>query len=61
MLQTAYQNGTLHYDRNDIVYINNARKHLIETFAEIQKPTIVSEKTKTIMQEVQDRFTNQAA
>ena len=51
-----YENGTLQYDRNDIKYIDDARKNLLETLSDIYKPTTLSTKTQEVVTEVKDWF-----
>ena len=56
LLNTVYENGTIYYNRNDITYVDEARKNLIENFADIFKPTTLSEKTQEVIVEVQNWF-----
>lgn len=56
LLTTVYENGTLKYDRNDIKYIDDARKNLLETLSDIYKPTTLSTKTQEVVTEVKDWF-----
>lgn len=59
LLQTVYDCGQIFYDTDDIKYIDDARKHLVENFGDIHKLPVVSEKTKAAIIEVQNYFTSQ--
>lgn len=56
LLDTVYKNGILTYETDGIQYVDTARNHLITTFSDIEKPTVLSAKTQAAVQEVADAF-----
>lgn len=60
LLQTVYENWNLHYDTNGLRYIDTARRHLLENFTDIEKPTVLSAETEKAVVEVNKWFDTQS-
>lgn len=61
LLNIVYKNGDLRYNTDDIKYIDEARQNLIDNLSDIYKPTVLSETTKEVVEEVKVWFKWQKA